>query len=422
LDFFRDLGLTILDRWQRSDFDARAFPDIAVAALRERPPSAHVAPLDVVRWVHETPSLVPQVDIEIKFGQPPITVFACERFHIDVLFWVDGTTTIHQHRFSGAFHVMEGSSIQSTYRFTTRRRYSQYLLAGKLELLDLELLTKGDVRPIHAGSELVHALFHLDRPSVSVVVRTPPDDFAGPQYQYSRAGLAFDPFVKNESITRKIQTIDLLHKLNHADFEPLARATVLKGDSLLAFQLLVHLIKRFERPEKYNEFLESVRPAHDELIEALKVYADEERRDEYIMTRRQFVKQPEHRFFLALLLNLREQRRILELVRRAFPEQQPVEAILRWVAELARLDAIHAWVADASKANGASDEQRILDFRLDETSMPMVRYLLEGMEDDSIVERLKEFAASGDRQEKRTELLATCMSVRRSLLRPLFVR
>jgi hypothetical protein len=201
MDFFRDLGLTILDRWQRADFDGRAFPDIAVAALRERPPSDHVAPMDVVRWVHEAPRLVPQADIETRFGQPPITVFASERFYIDVLFWVDGTTTIHQHRFSGAFHVMEGSSLQSTYRFATERRYSQYLLAGKLELLDVELLTRGDVRAIHAGSELVHALFHLDRPSVSVVVRTRADDFAGPQYTYSRAGLAFDPFAKDESTT-----------------------------------------------------------------------------------------------------------------------------------------------------------------------------------------------------------------------------
>src|SRR5580698_1434849 len=117
LDFFRDIGLTILDRWRRADFDARAFPDVASGALHDRPPSAHVDAMDVVRWVHDAPLLVPQTDIAATFGQPPVNVFHCERFYIQVLFWLDGTTAIHQHAFSGAFHVMQGSSLESTYSF-----------------------------------------------------------------------------------------------------------------------------------------------------------------------------------------------------------------------------------------------------------------------------------------------------------------
>ena len=120
MNTFRELGLGILDRWRRADFDRDAFPDIAATALAERPPSVDVSPADVVRWVHESPTLVPQADIDSKFGQPAITVFRCEAFYIDVLFWVDGTTAIHQHRFSGAFHVMRGSSLQSRYRFTVQ--------------------------------------------------------------------------------------------------------------------------------------------------------------------------------------------------------------------------------------------------------------------------------------------------------------
>ncbi|MGH7269421.1 MAG: hypothetical protein ACREJ3_03240, partial [Polyangiaceae bacterium] len=71
--FFQDLGLAILERWRRADFDALAFPALATTALSERPPSAHVDPMDVIRWVHETPALVPQANITLKFGQPPIT-------------------------------------------------------------------------------------------------------------------------------------------------------------------------------------------------------------------------------------------------------------------------------------------------------------------------------------------------------------
>jgi hypothetical protein len=399
LDFFNDLGTTILRHWGRADFNSRAFPDIAAAALSKRPPSAHVEPMDVIRWVHETVALVPQVGIEFTFGQPPITVFRCEEFYIDVLFWVDGTTSIHQHRFSGAFHVMAGSSLQSRFRFTPERTYSERLLSGKLELLDVELLTQGDVRPIVAGAELVHALFHLDRPSVSVVVRTPGDDLAGPQYSYSRAGLAFDPFAKSESMKRKIQTLDLLHALGDPSFEPLARATVRGADAFLAFKILTHLAKRIEGPERYLSFLESIRPAHDALVKALKVHAEYERREDYIITRRQLAKASEHRFFLALLLNLPDRGHILDVVCRAYPAQPPVDTILRWLSELAKIDTIHAWVAETSGTRVEGASSGILDVPIDEGALEAARRALEG-----------EVASPGDH------------AVRSSLLlRPLFV-
>ncbi len=422
MKFFHDIGLTILDRWQRSDFDGAAFPDIASAALSERPPSAYVDPTEVVRWVHETPALVAQADIDSKFGQPAITVFRCEAFYIDVLFWVDGTTAIHQHRFSGAFHVLGGSSLQSTFRFVKERRYSERLLAGRLELLDVELLRKGDVRAIRAGSELVHALFHLDRPSVSVVVRTPSDDLAGPQYSYSRAGLAFDPFAKTESMVRKIQTLDLLHALGDPEFESLARATVRGADSFLAFRLLTHLGKRIDAPDRYAAFLESIRPAHGALLDALKVHVEEERRDDHIISRRRLAKMPEHRFFLALLLNLPDRSHILEVVRGAFPSQPPVDTVLRWLTELAKVDAIHAWVTEASNSRLEGGAPRIVDVPLDPVSLDVARYLLEGMTDDSVVERFQRTSPPVD-TGTRADVLARCEALRRSLLlRPLFVR
>ncbi len=417
---FHDLGLVILDRWRRADFDGRAFPDIAAAALSERRPSDHVDPADVVRWVHESPTLVPQADIDSKFGQPAITVFRCEAFYVDVLFWVDGTTAIHQHRFSGAFHVMRGSSLQSRYRFTQKRRYSERLLSGTIELLDVELLTRGDVRPIQAGSDLVHALFHLERPSVSVVVRTPSDDLSGPQYSYTRAGLAFDPFAKSEAMMRKIQTLDLLHALGDPDFEPRARATVRASDSFLAFRLLTHLMRRIESPEGYLAFLESIRPDHSELVDALKIYAREERRDEQIILRRRLAKQPEHRFFLALLLNLPDRSHILDLVRRALPLEDPADAVTRWLAEFAKLDAVHAWVTVTANPQLQGAAPEILDVPLDRTSLQVARHLLEGISDDEVAERLD---AAGGGAQTDSDVLARCEALRGSaLLRPLFTR
>jgi hypothetical protein len=372
LDFFHDLGLTILNRWRRADFDSRAFPDIAAQALVDRPPSAHVDPMEVVRWVHQAPALSPQRDLTAKFGQPPITVFGCEELYIDVLFWVDGTTSIHQHRFSGAFHVMQGESLESTFRFRPRRRYSERLMTGDLLLQGVELHRKGDVAPIVAGTEFVHSLFHLDRPSVSVVARTPGDDLSGPQYSYSRAGLAFDPFARSDVLERRVQTLDMLRRIDSPDFEALTRDSARAADAFLAFGLLTALMPRVEPHEKYVKLLRDVKPAHAELIDALVAHAEIERRERHIISRRQLAKEPEHRFFLALLLNLDDRASILDVVRRKFPGKDPAEAVVGWLADFEKLDAINAWVNDVASKKAAP----ILDVPMDEGARAAVRDLL----------------------------------------------
>jgi hypothetical protein len=44
-------------------------------------------------------------------------VYAGRRFYVEVVFWAEGTTAIHQHSFSGAFQVLVGSSIHTLYGF-----------------------------------------------------------------------------------------------------------------------------------------------------------------------------------------------------------------------------------------------------------------------------------------------------------------
>jgi hypothetical protein len=402
LDFFRELGLTILDRWRRADFDALAFPDVAAGALRDRPPSDHVDPMDVVRWVHETPILVRQTDLTARFGQPPVTVFHCESFYIHVLFWVDGTTSVHQHGFSGAFHVMQGSSLESTYSFRPRRRYSQSLMTGDLTLQDVTLRQKGDVATIEAGTRFVHSLFHLDRPSVSLVVRTPSDAVAGPQYDYSRAGLAFDPFAGSEALDRRLQTLDLLRKLDSPELEPLAIESARRADAFLAFRMLDALSTRVEPHDKYLALLRAVKPAHAELVDVLIARAGLERRERHIVSRRQVAKEPAHRFFLALLLNLEDRASVLDIVRRAFPDRPPEDTILGWLSEFQKLDAINAWVTEVARHTPAP----ILDVPMDEASLEAARDLLQGR---------------GDAPAPPAVVQRRAALRRSSLLRPLFV-
>ena len=55
-----------------------------------------------------------------------------------------------------------------------------------------------------------------------------------------------------------------------------------------------------------------------------------------ILNRRAYVKDPEHRFFMALLLNVEGRERIFGLIRQRFPDADPLEKVLDWVFDLAQ--------------------------------------------------------------------------------------
>ncbi len=146
---------------------------------------------DVAKWGLTAERLPPQVDLSAKFGQPPLTVYSGRDFRIEVLFWVQGVPAIHQHSFSGAFHVMHGSSLQSLWDFEPTEQVAMRLAFGRVSLKKAELLRKGDSRPIIAGNRLIHSTFHLDRPSLTVVVRTVGETDQLPQYSYLPPTIAY---------------------------------------------------------------------------------------------------------------------------------------------------------------------------------------------------------------------------------------
>ena len=134
----------------------------AMRGLSELPPAQNVSFWDTVQWGLTSEPLLFQWDIAAEFGQPPLTVFWGQQFRIEVLFWVRGLPGVHEHAFSGAFHVLHGSSIHTHWQFEPEERINTKLLLGKTLLKKAEILNQGDSRPIISGSELIHTTFHRD--------------------------------------------------------------------------------------------------------------------------------------------------------------------------------------------------------------------------------------------------------------------
>lgn len=347
MEVFREVGRLVEDLWRTENYSEAAFPAIAARALVEIDLAERgVTPWEIIRWLYAVPDLPKQQDIEATFGNPPLTLYCGSRFYIDIYYWLDGTTDIHQHGFAGAFRVLTGSSIHSRYSFQEGQRINEHFLLGHLQLNDVELLHEGDIRQIHPGREHIHSLFHLDRPSCTITVRTYGVASQQPQYSYRKPCLAIDPFYKEASLVRKLQTVFMLLNFQAQTHDDLIGDLLTTSDLQTAFAVLEIAFKllRANRMEeffqlstshdRFDNLMQKARQKHGDLVESFLPVFQEEARQADIVQRRQFITGPEHRFFLALLLNVPSGEKILALVQDRFPARRPLDKVLDWVLEL----------------------------------------------------------------------------------------
>ncbi|MBP7624384.1 MAG: hypothetical protein KA763_10480, partial [Xanthomonadales bacterium] len=245
--FFRRLGDDIAAMLGESREAVYAnLEAVALAKLAEHDPSAHLGHADLVDYVLGADALCKQADLDARFAEPPLSLYNGGHFDISALIWLDGTTSIHQHAFCGAFHVLAGSSIHSRYRFApwSAPEPMQRAIAGELELVDIEVLRPGDTRVIRRGDTLIHSLFHMIRPSVTIVVRTITDTpGAEVQYDYRWPGLAHDPFHKHAPTLRKLQYLRMLRVLDADAFQSHLARVLPEADLYLAYTLVSEQIQ-----------------------------------------------------------------------------------------------------------------------------------------------------------------------------------
>ena len=331
---FAELGALVEGRWRDKNYDENIFPSIAARALREADLTARVDPWEIIRWVHTTTDLPHQMDPQGKFGNPPITLFAGPRFYIDVYYWLDSTTSIHQHAFSGAFQVLLGSSVHSNYEFKKKREINPHFLIGDISLKDVSLLGKGDIKKIHSGSRFIHSLFHLERPSATIVIRSYDAPGAAVQYEYLKPYIAIDPFFDEPWMTKKVQTVSLLLSMKHPEADQMICDLLDMADFHTTFAVLEaafgflgrneleDLFQVSKSADRFQAMLDRARRRHGTLADLLPAVFDEKLRQADIIKRRGMIEGADHRFFLALLLNVPERTRVLDLVKQRIPGQR----------------------------------------------------------------------------------------------------
>jgi len=393
MQFFDQLGELIEQRWKDKNYGEWAFPEIAAQSLAEAEAIEKVDLQDILRCVHNSTALPQQHKDD--FSDLPVTLYQGPRFSVDVYFWLDGTTAIHQHSFSGAFQVLSGSSIHNLYTFEQEQGINSYLSVGRVLLQEVQSLTRGEIRKILPGRQFIHSLFHLDRPSVTITVRTNGEPTALPQYSYLKPYFSIDPFFKEQLTAKKVQSVRMLLRMKDPTAYPLIDELVSSSDFHTTYLILSaafeHLVDQtsqrlspstegepcphdsLEQRSYFRGLLKKARRRHGSLMNFLLPVLGEVQRERALVNLRSHVFGNEHRFFLALLLNVEQRPLIFDFVRQRFPDRDPIDTICNWVREL----------SCTTRAN--SHQTSILGIDpLEPTDLLVLKHLLEGLSIEEI--------------------------------------
>ncbi|MFP2897642.1 hypothetical protein [Corallococcus sp. 4LFB] len=396
-----ELADAIHQQWKERNYALEVFPEVAAEGLTRACLPEQLKPRDILDWLENVGEnyLPRQADLSNSFGEPAVTLWRGERFFVDALFWTTGTTSIHQHGFLGAFQVLAGSSLHTEFDFETHESIGSFIRKGALNARAVRVLERGAVHPIHTGDKLIHSLFHLDVPSVTIVVRTPSAQVGTPQFNYHRPGIAISPPRGLQWLTKMTQGLILLQTMGDEDFGRRAAGVLARLDLESAVTLLFELFWKTRDGARFQEILRNGLAAHRPLASFLEEVFLCLRRDTSITTMRSKVLNPDHRFLLALLLNVDRRETVLELVRQRTRSPEPVLAICDMLRELSE-----------------GDSQGSLGVTFDETTLAVLEQLLRGRSPAEALHALEHTYGPEAVASSREDLLALCEALRTSTL------
>ena len=241
---------------------------------------------------------------------------------------------------------MAGSSIHSCFEFRDVKPVTAHFQTGNQKLLRTQLLETGSTVPIISGRNCIHSLFHLDSPSVSVVIRTHSDPGTGPQFTYLPPHLAIDP-VQNDALTiRRKQLLDMLERTGDGAYTELVLEMIAALDLERGFFVLQNCITHLRQLGTWEDVWETFVQKHGALATPVGPTLEEIMRRDGIAAMRSSVEAAEHRFFLALLLNVQGREKILEIITQRHGGD-PLATILTWAEELTVVTDDGVWMLDA---------------------------------------------------------------------------
>jgi hypothetical protein len=317
---FAGIAAKIGRRWRQERFQPDAFPSIAVEAAED---AADIDLQDLLIQNYH------RLNLSYRFSDFDLIIFANDRFRIEILYWLEGSTSIHQHAFSGAFKLLSGRSVHVEYDFVTRCDVNPEVQIGDLHLRTSEILQPGSIRRIERGSRFIHANFHMVRPTVTMVIRTHHDLVSEPQFNYHYPFIAIDPFSLKDLRTRQQRLIELVARTGHWTLMERAIDAVWPEPTLAETFDILHLPAIISDPERLERALARAADQHPNFAEEIANTTQEDLRRHKGLILFRKVAGKDQRFLVALLVNLPSAELILQHLSAEFRGEAPATVAVR---------------------------------------------------------------------------------------------
>jgi len=329
LEYFYKLDGDIERAWDAEGRDEDRFSEVAATALRALPPSRGLDLEKLIDTLLDPAVTKPsQLAPPGVFGQPGATVFRGRDYLVEVYFWQQSVSAIHDHPFCGAFTLLQGFSVEAVYSFVTHEDLGPRARLGNLSLESLALIEPGHVgafgRRRHA---LVHALLHVPVPSVSLVVRT---ERADGYLRYFPPGVAIAMDAPLETFERPMQLLDTLRLSGHPGYSRRFEGFLRSADFETTFRIMSRTWFGLTAQER-ETWLNVARERHGDRVEMIREALQQAEVDYEADALRQRLSDPEHRFITTALLLSGNRSELLDLLAKRLTD--PLESLHRFIDE-----------------------------------------------------------------------------------------
>lgn len=334
-DYVAGLASAVRRRLAKLPTGLGSLAEAATGALEAMPPGPDVGALPVLAHAASVADLPAQRPLSDMFGQPPLIVHRDPEFFIQALTWVEGTTAIHQHGFEGAFAVADGLSLHVPYDFSAVETLADgHLITGDLRQGTAEILPPGSVRTIAAGFAFIHALFHLERPTLTFVVRNNVE-LPYPQYSYMRPGVGWDQLNVSLQDGKRRQAVNALLRLDTSAAHRAVVEVVEDGPPWLAFLFVHDWMEHVGWTQQTAELCGQLEHRLPALAGVLPTALADEAQQRSVLRRRSLLREPPQRLFLALLANLPDRPSVEAVLGALHPGRRPQDVLWEAIADLA---------------------------------------------------------------------------------------
>lgn len=211
IDYVNQMGEEISSKFKGLD----GFAELAHEMLQKYKPEEKFNLDEVLEFSKTQKALEMKFYKNNEFGEYPITLYRNEDFLIDIYVWSELDADTHDHNFVGAFGQLQGRSMEVYYDYTDiKKTEHEHLETGLLTINDKKVLNPGDKSPIYLYEKFIHKVWHLDKPTVTICVKSIKGERLVHHYTPDGKRFTFDPKMKNDLCLKINQenNVDILFK------------------------------------------------------------------------------------------------------------------------------------------------------------------------------------------------------------------